>query len=149
MYLKAIDGSDFEIPNTKKSKKVYGTVGTKVTVSTCYNVLNKYIMEGFISSYRTSENKSSLEHLKHDQEITKDYKSIYIMDRGYISIEFMLSCIKNNSKFLIRLDSKAYEKERSKMGSKDKHINLEYINNRLKRRHYQSEKNKEIKSSKL
>ncbi|MCI9280122.1 MAG: hypothetical protein HFJ02_04925 [Bacilli bacterium] len=73
MYLKAIDGSDFEIPNTKKSKKVYGTVGTKVTVSTCYNVLNKYIMEGFISSYRTSENKSSLEHLKHDQEITKDY----------------------------------------------------------------------------
>lgn len=161
--LKAIDGSDFEIPNTKKSKKVYGTVGTKVTdkantiaratVSTCYDVLNKYIIEGFISSYRTSENKSSLEHLKNDQEITKDYKSIYIMDRGYISIEFMLSCIKNNSKFLIRLDSKAYEKERSKIGSKDEYINLEYTNNRLKRRHYQSEEirlyAKEIKSSKL
>lgn len=49
--LKAIDGSDFEIPNTKKSKKWYGTVGTKVTdkantivratVSNCYDVLNK------------------------------------------------------------------------------------------------------------
>ena len=99
------------------------------------------------------KNKSALEHLKHDQEITKDYKSIYIMDRGYISIEFMLSCIKNNSKFLIRLDSKAYEKERSKIGSNDEYINLEYTNNRLKRRHYQSEKirlyAKEIKSSKL
>ena len=161
--LKAIDGSDFEIPNTKESKKVYGTVGTKVTdkdntitratVSTCYDVLNKYIIEGFISSYRTSENKSALKHLEHDQEITSDYKSIYIMDRGYISIEFMLSCIKNNSKFLIRLDSKAYEKERSKIETKDEYINLEYTNNRLKRRHYQSEEirlyAKEIKSSKL
>ena len=29
--LKAIDGSDFEIPNTKEEKKIYGTVGTKVT----------------------------------------------------------------------------------------------------------------------
>lgn len=161
--LKAVDGSDFEIPNTKEAKKVYGTVGTKVadkenaiaraTISVCYDVLNKYIIEGFISSYRTSENKSALEHLKHDQEITKDYNSIYIMDRGYISIEFMLSCIKNNSKFLIRLDSKAYEKERSKIESKDEYINLEYTNNRLKRRHYQSEEirlyAKEIKSSKL
>ena len=93
--LKAIDGSDFEIPNTKEAKKIYGIVGTKVknkddtiaraTVSTSYDVLNKYIIEGFISPYRTSENKSALEHLLHDKEITKDYKSIYIMDRGYIS----------------------------------------------------------------
>ena len=28
--LKAIDGSDFEIPNTKEAKEVYGNVGTKV-----------------------------------------------------------------------------------------------------------------------
>lgn len=65
----------------------------------------------------------------------------------------MLSCIKNNSKFLIRLDSKAYEKERSKIETKDEYINLEYTNNRLKRRHYQSEEiklyAKEIKSLKL
>ena len=74
--LKAIDGSDFEIPNTKEAKTVYGTVETKVTykdntiaratVSACYDILNKYIIEGFLLSYRTSENKSSLEHLKYD-----------------------------------------------------------------------------------
>ena len=29
--LKAVDGHDFKIPNTKESKKVYGTVGTKAT----------------------------------------------------------------------------------------------------------------------
>ncbi len=161
--LKAIDGSDFEIPNTNEAKKVYGIVGTKVTdkdntiaratVSTSYDVLNKYIIEGFILPYRTSENKSSLKHIEHDQEITSDYRTIYIMDRGYISIEFMLSCIKNNIKFLIRLDSKAYQKEREKIKTKDEYIDLEYTNNRLKRRHYQSEEirlyAKKIKSSRL
>lgn len=161
--LKAIDGSDFEIPNNKEAKKIYGSVGTKVkekddtiaraTVSTSYDVLNKYIIEGFISPYRTSENKSALEHIQHDQEITKDYKSIYIMDRGYISIELMLHCLKNNIKFLIRLDSTAYKKERNKIKTNDEYIELEYHNNRLKRRHYQSEEirlyAKEIKSSRL
>lgn len=161
--LKAIDGSDFEIPNTKEAKKVYGSVGTKVkdkddtiaraTVSSSFDILNKYIIEGFILSYRASENKSALEHIKHDQEITTNYKSIYIMDRGYISIELMLYCLKNNHKFLIRLDSIAYKKERDKIKTKDEYINLEYHNNRLKRRHYQSEEirlyAKEIKSSKL
>ena len=120
--LKAIDGSDFEIQNTKEAKKVYGSVGTKVkdkddaiaraTVSSSFDILNKCIIEGFILSYRASENKSALEHIKHDQEITTNYKSIYIMDRGYISIELMLYCLKNNHKFLIRLDSIAYKKER-------------------------------------
>lgn len=161
--LKAIDGSDFEIPNTKEAKKIYGSVGTKVkekddtiaraTVSTSYDVLNKYIIEGFISPYRTSENKSALEHIQHDQEITKNYKSIYIMDRGYISIELMLYCLKNNIKFLIRLDSTAYKKERDKIKINDEYVDLEYNNNRLKRRHYQSEEirlyAKEIKSSRL
>ena len=161
--LKAIDGSDFEIPNTKEAKEIYGNVGTKVknkddtiaraTVSTSYDVLNKYIIEGFILPYRTSENKSSLEHIKHDQEITSNYNSIYIMDRGYISIELMLYCLKNNIKFLIRLDSTSYKKEREKIKTKDEYIELEYHNNRLKRRHYQSEEirlyAKEIKSSKL
>lgn len=94
-----------------------------------------------------------MKHLEHDQEITADYQSIYIMDRGYISIEFMLSCIKNNIKFLIRLDSKAYQKEREKIKTKDEYIDLEYTNNRLKRRHYQSEEirlyAKKIKYSKL
>lgn len=49
--LKAIDRSDFEIPNTKEAKKIYGSVETRVkekddiiaraTLSTSYDVLNK------------------------------------------------------------------------------------------------------------
>lgn len=48
--LKAIDGTDFEIPNTEKSKDAFGRVKAKegesiprTSVSMCYDVLNRYI----------------------------------------------------------------------------------------------------------
>ena len=50
--LKAIDGTDFEIPNTEKSKDVFGRVKAKegesiprTSVSMCYDVLNGYIID--------------------------------------------------------------------------------------------------------
>jgi len=42
--------------------------------------------------------KFTHERIQHDQEITKDYIFIYIMDRSYISIGLMLYCLKNNIK---------------------------------------------------
>lgn len=158
--LKAIDGSDFEIPNTKESKKVYGTIVNnkedsipRATVSTSYDLLNKYVVEGFISPYRTGEVKSALEHIKNDKNITENYNSIYIMDRGYVSIELMLECIMNNIKFLIRLDGTAYKNERETITTNDEYIDLEYTRGRIKRRYIKDENvrlyAKKIKSSKL
>lgn len=158
--LKAIDGSDFEIPNTKESKKVYGTIINnkedsipRATVSTSYDLLNKYVVEGFISQYRTGEVKSALEHIKNDKNITTNYNSIYIMDRGYVSIELMLYCIMNNIKFLIRLDGTAYKNERSGITTNDEYIDLKYTRGRIKKRYIKDETMrlyaKEIKSSKL
>ena len=47
--LKALDGSDFEIPNTSKAKKEYGAVKSQIgetvprtSVSMCYDLLNQY-----------------------------------------------------------------------------------------------------------
>ena len=91
----------------------------RATVSISYNLLNKYVVEGFISQYRTGEIKSALEHIKNDKNITTNYNSIYIMDRGYVSIELMLYCMMNNIKFLIRLDGTAYKNERSGITTND------------------------------
>lgn len=158
--LKAIDGSDFEIPNTKESKKVYGTVINnkeesipRATVSTSYDLLNKYVIEGFISPYRTGEVKSALEHIKNDKNITTDYNSIYIMDRGYVSIELMLYCLKNDIKFLIRLDGTAYKNERAEITTNDEDIDLKYTRGRIRRRYIKNEElrlyAKQLKSSKF
>src|SRR5699024_9746857 len=50
--LKAIDGSDFEIPNTQRSRETYGRIKDKTgesiprtSVSMCYDILNKYIID--------------------------------------------------------------------------------------------------------
>lgn len=147
--LKAIDGSDLELPNTEMARSYYGNVKTnspdeykklaRASISASYDVLNKYIIEGFLLPFRTSEHKSALEHLKNDQKITKGYKSIYIMDRGYISLEAMIYCIKNNIKFLIRLDKTAYIQERKTIKENDEYVELEHNKNRLRKVHFQTE----------
>lgn len=50
--LKAINGSDFELPNTNKVKEKYGQVSSKSgetiprsSVSMCYDLLNEYILD--------------------------------------------------------------------------------------------------------
>ncbi len=46
--LKAIDGSDFEVPNTQKTREQYNgnqqEQCARVTVSTCFDILNKYTL---------------------------------------------------------------------------------------------------------
>ena len=116
--LKAIDGSDFEIPNTQKTRESYGQTKNKygenvprATVSICYDLLNHYIIDETIEKYRTSEREMALSHIKKDQEISTGYHSIYIMDRGYVSTEFLVYLIKNNINFLCRLKAGDYKKE--------------------------------------
>jgi len=152
--LKAIDGSDFEIPNTKKSKETYGVVKTKIesipraTVSTCYDLLNQYILDVIPEKFRTSEIEMAKRHMLKDQEITKGYQSIYIMDRNYVSLEFMTYMIKNNIKFLSRLQSSYYEKETNKMNSIDEVVELEHTKDRLDKRIFRDKELRKYAKSK-
>lgn len=137
--LKAIDGSDFEIPNTKNAKDTFGRIKAKTeesvprtTVSMCYDILNKYIIDVLPEKYRTNEIQMAKEHIKKDQEITKQYDSIYIMDRNYVSLEFITFLKKNNIKFLIRLKTSYYKNEISKMKSNDEIIRIEHTKRRMK-----------------
>jgi len=66
--LLAIDGSDFEIPNTKNMRKEYNGKQqeqcARVTVSTCYDVLNKYTVDTIIENYNHSETDMAIRHYK-------------------------------------------------------------------------------------
>lgn len=109
--LKAIDGTDFEIPNTEKSKDVFGRVKAKegesiprTSVSMCYDVLNGYIIDVIPEKYRSNEIYMAKRHMRKDQKITENYDSIYIMDRNYVSLDFLAFLQKNDIKFLSRLN---------------------------------------------
>ena len=144
--LKAIDGSDFEIPNTQRCRDTFGRVEgatgesiPRTSVSMCYDVLNEYIIDVIPEKYRTNEIGMAKEHIKKDQEITKNYESIYIMDRNYVSLEFITFLQKSNIKFLSRLRVEYYKKETEKMKSNDEIVELEHTVARMKKKYFRDE----------
>ena len=153
--LKAIDGSDFEIPNTNNAKKEYGMVKSKVgetiprtSVSMCYDLLNQYIIDVIPERYRASELEMAKEHMKKDTEITKNYKSIYVMDRGYVSLEFLIYMERSNIKFVSRLQSTYYQKEIKSMRNCDEIIELKHTRDRLNKRYFKDENLREYAKEK-
>lgn len=59
--LLGIDGRDFEIPNCIKTRKKYNRKSqeqcARITISTCYDLLNGYISDTIIKPYNSSETK--------------------------------------------------------------------------------------------
>lgn len=60
--LTAIDGSDFEISNTKKTREEFNEyheeeIVARATISNMFDVLNHYIMDTIIEKYDYSERK--------------------------------------------------------------------------------------------
>ena len=54
--LSAIDGSDFEIPNTKLTREKYNELHpnesvSRATISNMFDVLNHYVMDTIINKY--------------------------------------------------------------------------------------------------
>ena len=106
--LVAVDGRDFEIPNTKTTKKEYSGLmkneeGNRTTVSAMFDVFNGYVIDTLIKPYRTSEIEMEKEHLK---KFKKDNKRIEINK----SIEDFYYSNKNNEKYITRLQDKEKRK---------------------------------------
>lgn len=71
--LTAIDGSDFEIPNTKITREKYNELHPKegvarATISNMYDTLNHYVMDTIINKYDASERKMSRQNLNNVKE---------------------------------------------------------------------------------
>ena len=136
--LTGIDGSDFEIPNTKKSREKYNgkqqNQCARVTVSTCYDLLNHYTLDTIVEKYDYSETKMAQKHYEtiNKEELLGIFKSIRIMDRNYRNLGNIYHYIKNNDKFLIRIASSVYEKENQSMKTNDEIIEIKYEYNRIR-----------------
>lgn len=133
-----IDGSDFEIPNTRMARERYNGKQQKqcarVTVSTCYDLLNHYTLDAIVEKYDYSETEMAKRHYKtiDEEQLLGNFKSIRIMDRNYRNISNIYHYIKNDEKFLIRIASSVYEKENQSMKSNDEVIEIKYEYNRAR-----------------
>ena len=103
--LLAIDGSDFEIPNTPQSRRKYNGKQqfqcARVTVSTCYDILNKYTLDTIIEKYDFSETEMAKRHLNTIKEnhLTGHFRTLTIADTNYRNLSFFYNSIKNDNKF--------------------------------------------------
>jgi hypothetical protein len=135
--LEAVDGSDFEVPNTPKAREKYNGKQkqqcARVTVSTCYDILNKYTLDTIVEKYDYSETEMLKQHMEtiEKEKIIDKYKPIVIADRNYRNLSFFYHAIEKNQKFLIRIGTKVYKEETSKMKTADENIEIKYSRDRI------------------
>jgi len=139
--LLAGDGSKTELPFHKKLIEIFGGSENKMgeitkcmgNSSTFYDILNHHIFDFEIDTYKTSEKTLIYRNLENLFRIKflKQYKKIFILDRGYPSIEFFHNLIEKNEKFVFRLKKSAYKKEKAQLRNSDQYIDIEITKNRM------------------
>lgn len=133
----AIDGSDFEIPNTVKTRNKYNVLHpnecvARASVSNMFDILNHFVMDTIIEKYDNSERKMARQNLKNIKNLDLPYPIIRVMDRGYNVLPDMYYSAEHNDKYLIRLHNKDFKKQIEKMKSNDEIIIIPYQYDRVR-----------------
>ena len=114
-HIFAIDGSKFELPNSKSNFDFFGEMfgypdpSRRFTMglsSIVYDVLDDYIVHASFHRYLASERAAALEHLSQLEALDIYNNSIVIFDRGYYSEAMFRYCVDNNHICLMRLKEK-------------------------------------------
>jgi hypothetical protein len=129
----AVDGSMFEIPNTPKLREEYKAqinsskdrISARARVSMLYDVENGFIVDALISDCGKGEGALCYENIENAKDVVDLRNSIIIFDRGYPSVELMLYLEENGIKYICRLQSEMYEREKQGMRSDDEWIEIE------------------------
>lgn len=134
----AIDGSKIEIPNTPLNRDTFGSGGNqhkkktaRALLSGIYDVENHFFLDVEIDRVDSNETNLAKRNIEEIEEILGENKEIIILDRGYPSIELFNWLEKREKKFVMRLSSNDYVKEREEMRSEDEYITIKYTNARL------------------
>lgn len=134
----AIDGSKIEIPNTPLNRETFGSEGNqykqktaRALLSGIYDVGNHFFLDVEIDRVDSNETELAKRNIETIQEILGENKTILIFDRGYPSIALFNWLEKQEEKFVMRLSSNDYVKEREQMTSEDEFITIKYTYARL------------------
>lgn len=134
----AIDGSKIELPNTEDNKKEFGTQGNKYVdgparalLSGIYDVKNHYYLDVQMFKYTDSEIRLAKLNIEEASEIIGTKKMIVMMDRGYMSLEFMRYLMEKEIRFIIRCPKGMFVKEWKEMQSDDEEVKIKHTASRM------------------
>ena len=137
----AIDGSMFEIPNTKELREEYKTQknssgdreSARARVSGIYDVENGFMIDALIKDCREGEKELAKKNIENAGKIINLENCIIIFDRGYPGIDLIWYLEKLKIKYIFRLQTRMYEKEKNSMKSNDEWIELNVSGDRLRK----------------
>jgi len=129
----AVDGSMFEIPNTQELREEYKAQAgspedmtpARARVSMLYDLANGFIVDALISDCGKGEETLCYENLENAKEVLDLRNCIIIFDRGYPSVELLLYLEENGIKYICRLQSRMYEREKQGMETDDEWVEIE------------------------
>lgn len=137
--LAGIDGSDCEVPNTPQTRERYKSINTtnkdrvaRIKLSNCYDLLNKYVLDTLINEYKHWELDLAKKHIKNTKYIAECFPMIFVMDRGYFSLSVMYHWLKDDTKFVIRLNKNFLKQEQKNMKTDDEIVEIKYQYDRIR-----------------
>lgn len=148
-----IDGSKYEVPNTPKNREYFGyqknqnsdsNQPARAITSGIYDLNNKFYLDIQLDKYLTSEIDLAKKNIEQMMKTISNQKIIVILDRGYISLEFLLWLNERNIKYLFRLGSDKFKKEVTETKTQDEFVNIKHTYPRLQniRKRYPEEAKK-------
>lgn len=111
-HLFAIDGSKFQLPNSKANFDFFGKMFSRSNpdrfytlglASIVYDVLDDYIVHASFQHYLASERSAAVQHLKNLEDLNIYQDSVIIFDRGYYSEKLFRYCVEHQHLCLMRL----------------------------------------------
>ena len=132
-YVLAIDGSMFEIPNTKELREIFKTQknssghreSARARVSGIYDVENEFMVDAIIADCEKGEKNLAKINMEEAGKIIDLKKCIIIFDRGYPGLDLIWFLEKLGIKYIFRLQStNMYEKEKRSMSTNDEWVKL-------------------------
>ena len=136
----AVDGSYFEVPNTKETRKMFNSKKNntgipRALVENHYDVLNGLILSTEIG--KETDNEAKLDEIGYAKikELKISFPKIRIKDRGYVNIrDFYSYPLESKDKYIVRLKKQDFRHEIEQMKSNDEIIEIKYEQHRM--RHY-------------
>jgi hypothetical protein len=133
--LLSIDGSRLQLPNSKEIIKDFGSAKNNHEVITpmaqsscCFDLLNNQTLNAELDRNDTSEYELALQHL----EKINPLQDLFIYDRGYSAIWFMLYHLFWKKDFLVRMQKNSIPEVRKFFISKEKTKIIEIRNLSIK-----------------
>jgi len=132
----AVDGSKAEVPASKENAAAFdsrhsesGVVRSLVSCSS--DVFNRFTLDMQLGSIYDSEPKLAVANIMRAKELTGDIPIIVLFDRGYPGLKLMNTLDEMGIKYIFRLSSNDYKKERREMKNDDEVVKLQHTSSRL------------------